>query len=69
MYKNVLSSIPGIEYYPIFTLVLFFGFFIGLIIWYVRVDTKMLDVFARLPFEDDELQTSDSTETQSSGRS
>ncbi len=43
MYKNVLSSIPGIELYPIIALVLFFGFFAAWIIWYFKADTHRLE--------------------------
>lgn len=43
MYKNVLSSIPGIELYPIVALVLFFGFFAALIIWFFKADTNRLE--------------------------
>lgn len=43
MYKNVLSHIPGIELYPIVALVLFFGFFTALIVWYFKVDTHRLE--------------------------
>jgi hypothetical protein len=46
MYKNVLSSIPGIEYYPIIALVFFFGFFVALIVWYLRVDVEKLNLAA-----------------------
>jgi hypothetical protein len=42
MYKNVLESIPGIEWYPIVALVLFFGFFSILLVWFVFVDTERL---------------------------
>ncbi len=53
MYKNVLSSIPGIEWYPIAALIVFFGFFIGLLIWYVRADKHRLEVLSRMPLEDE----------------
>ena len=43
MYKNVLSSIPGIEFYPIVALVLFFGFFAALIVWFFKADTNRLE--------------------------
>ncbi len=69
MYKNVLSSIPGIEYYPIVALVIFFAFFIGLIVWYVRVDRRALDVAARMPFEDGEPVPADPTPSQQTARS
>jgi len=42
MYKNVLTSIPGIEWYPIAALVLFFGFFTLLLLWFAFVDTARL---------------------------
>ena len=57
MYKNVLSSIPGIEYYPIVALILFFGFFAVLIVWFFKADRSRLDSLARQPFDDGELQS------------
>lgn len=58
MYKNVLASIPGIEYYPIVALVLFFGFFTVLIVWFFRADKTQLDEHARQPFDQDETNMS-----------
>ena len=55
MYKNVLSSIPGIEYYPIGALVLFFGFFAVLLVWFFRADKTRLDEQARQPFDEGEI--------------
>jgi cbb3-type cytochrome oxidase subunit 3 len=52
MYKNVLASIPGIEYYPIVALVLFFSFFIGLTVWYFKADRQRLSVQANQPFDE-----------------
>lgn len=52
MIRNVLSNIPGIEYYPIVALVLFFAFFTGLIIWFIRADRTKLDRFSRIPFDE-----------------
>jgi hypothetical protein len=43
MYKNVLSSIPGIELYPIVALVMFFGFFAALIVWFFKADINRLE--------------------------
>lgn len=54
MYKNVLASIPGIEYYPMAALVLFFGFFACLMIWYIRVDRQKLEEIALLAVRDDQ---------------
>jgi len=69
MYKNVLSSIPGIEYYPIVALVIFFAFFIGLIVWYIRVDRGALDAIAQMPFEDGESTSTDLHASQHTARS
>ncbi|MFN4907773.1 MAG: hypothetical protein ACK475_06575 [Bacteroidota bacterium] len=52
MYKNVLTSIPGIEWYPIIALVLFFGFFSALMIWFVLVDTNRLQRLSSAVLDD-----------------
>lgn len=52
MYKNVLASIPGIELYPIIALVLFFGFFLGLLLWFLRTDRSRLQSLAQDALED-----------------
>lgn len=53
MYKNVMSGIPGIEFYPIVALLLFFGFFTCIIAWFFLADRTKLDVIARQPLEED----------------
>lgn len=57
MVKNVLASIPGIEYYPIVALILFVTFFAGLLIWFVRADKRRLDAVSRLPLDDGHSET------------
>lgn len=52
MYKNVLASIPGIELYPIIALSLFFAFFIGLLVWFIRVDRARLNTLAEQALDD-----------------
>lgn len=52
MYKNVLANIPGIELYPIIALVLFFGFFVGLLFWFLRTDRNRLQLLAKDALED-----------------
>ncbi len=68
MYKNVLASIPGIEYYPIVALLLFFGFFTVLLVWFFRADRSSLEMQARLPFDDGEA-ASDAPSTPTISRS
>jgi len=52
MMRNVLSSIPGIEFYPIVALLVFFLFFAGLIAWFFRADRTKLDRISRIPFDE-----------------
>lgn len=52
MYKNVLASIPGIEFWPIISLVIFFSVFVGLIVWFFRADRTRLQELAELPLHD-----------------
>jgi cytochrome c oxidase cbb3-type subunit IV len=60
MYKNVMSGIPGIEFYPIVALLLFFGFFVCLVAWFFLADGKKLDVISRQPLEEDVTHKSSS---------
>lgn len=52
MYKNVLASIPGIEFWPIISLLIFFSVFVGLIVWFFRADRTRLQELAELPLHD-----------------
>lgn len=52
MESNVLSSIPGIEFYPLVSLVLFLTFWSGLIVWYFRADKNRLTTIALQPLDE-----------------
>jgi cytochrome c oxidase cbb3-type subunit IV len=52
MESHFVTSIPGIEYYPIVALVFFFGFFTGLIAWFFLHNRKRLEAFAYQPLEE-----------------
>lgn len=54
MYKEVLRSIEGIGIFPSVSLVLFLGFFIGLIIYLVKKGKSHFEDVSRLPLESDE---------------
>lgn len=60
MYKNILASIPGIEFYPIVALVLFFGFFVGLIVWFFLTDESRLKMLAKSALDEGEIQSNKS---------
>ena len=68
MYKDVLSSIEGIDIYPIISLLIFVVFFAGLIIWVARMDKNKLRELAALPLEGDELREYKEHSILSSGR-
>lgn len=53
MYKEVLQAIPDIETYPIIALAVFFSFFIGLMVWYFRVDKNKMNTMAAMPLDDE----------------
>ena len=53
MYKEVLRSIEGVGIFPSISLLLFFGFFVGLIIYLIRKKKSYWDEAAQLPLADD----------------
>lgn len=55
MYKNVLENIGGIELYPIVSLVIFFLFFTGVLIWVFKADKKYIRKMEAIPLENDEM--------------
>lgn len=54
MYKNVLRAIDDIGIYPTISLILFFAFFVGLVIYLIVKGKKHWEDAARLPLEDDD---------------
>lgn len=52
MFKNYLKGIEGIASYPVFSLLVFFVFFISLTVWLVRADKKRMEAISALPLED-----------------
>ncbi len=53
MESNVLTSIPGIEYYPIVSLLIFVVVFAGLLVWYFRADRTRLEALAEEILEEE----------------
>lgn len=54
MYKEVLRSIEGIGIFPSIALMLFLGFFVGLIIYLVKKGKSHYEDVAKLPLQSDE---------------
>lgn len=51
MFDNILQSIEGVAVYPIFSLLIFFVFFVGLGIWVYKADKNYLKKMSELPIE------------------
>ena len=54
MFSNYLSSIDGIEIYPVISLLIFFTIFCGLIIWTIKADKNYLNKMRYLPLDNHE---------------
>lgn len=52
MDKQILSSIPGIEYYPVISLAIFFAIFAAVVVWYFRADRQQLAAMAEAALAD-----------------
>jgi hypothetical protein len=53
MYKEVLRSIDGVEVFPVISLLLFFAFFVGVVVWSIGLDRQRVSELARLPLDGD----------------
>ena len=51
MYKNVLESINGVDIYPVISLIIFFLFFLGVLIWVMKADKSYISKMGNLPLE------------------
>lgn len=54
MLKNVLSSIAGIEVFPVISLLVFVAVFCVVIVWFFRADKQRMNSISRIPLDDDE---------------
>ena len=49
--KKYTETMQGVSFYPIFSLLVFVGFFVG-VLWYVKImDKKEVDTLKNLPLE------------------
>ncbi len=60
MYKQILRTIEYIEIWPIISLVIFFLFFIGVLIYVLTTDQEFINKMKKMPL--DEASSSDETE-------
>lgn len=54
MYKEVLRSIEGVGIFPSISLVLFLGFFVGLLIYLYKKGNAHFEDVSRLPLASDD---------------
>jgi cytochrome c oxidase cbb3-type subunit IV len=52
MFKEVLQSIEGVEFYTIISMIIFILFFIGMTIWLLKVDKKYIKLMSELPLNE-----------------
>lgn len=52
MFKHYFEQIEGISIYPVFSLLVFFLFFVGLGFYVFFLDTKKKEHLEKLPLED-----------------
>ena len=50
--KGHLTSIDGIEIFPIISFLIFFTFFIGLTIYVMKVDKKKIEEIKQIPLDE-----------------
>ncbi|MBL8007091.1 MAG: CcoQ/FixQ family Cbb3-type cytochrome c oxidase assembly chaperone [Ignavibacteria bacterium] len=51
MFKEIFEFAEGIEFYPIFSLIVFFVFFVIMIIWFFKADKEYISKMEKLPLE------------------
>jgi len=54
--KHNMETIGGIEIFPIISLVIFFLFFMGLLVWVITTKKQYVDYMEKLPLEDDNIK-------------
>jgi hypothetical protein len=57
MYKDILQSIEGVQVYAIAAMVIFILFFVGIIIWLIKVDKRYIKEMSELPLKEDNNET------------
>lgn len=53
MYGDILRGIIGVEIFPVISLVIFVGFFTGVLVRVARMKRSQIDHLSRLPLADD----------------
>lgn len=54
--KYHLSSITGIEIYPMISFVLFFAFFLGVLLWVIKGNKQYFHEMSQIPLDSTETE-------------
>ena len=54
MFKHYFEAIENVERGPVISLVIFFVFFVGLIIYVLKIDKKFINKMKNMPLEENE---------------
>ncbi|MBR9999127.1 MAG: cbb3-type cytochrome c oxidase subunit 3 [Cyclobacteriaceae bacterium] len=52
MYKNVLQAIENVEIWPLISMIIFFIFFLGVLIYILTVDKVFIQKMKEMPMDD-----------------
>ncbi|MCF2444769.1 c-type cytochrome [Dyadobacter sp. CY345] len=55
-FRNYLETIAGVEIFPLISLLIFFVFFVGLLVYVVRLDKKSVNGMKNIPLNDGSLK-------------
>ena len=53
MYKTIMESISGVGIFPVISLLIFFGVFLGMLFWVWKMDKHHINHMGHLPLESD----------------
>ncbi|HEY6143374.1 MAG TPA: cbb3-type cytochrome c oxidase subunit 3 [Flavobacterium sp.] len=53
--KHNMETISGVAIYPILSLLIFFGFFVGLGLWVYFYKKEKIDELSQMPLNDDQI--------------
>ena len=53
--QHNMETISGVEIYPIISLLIFFGFFVGLAFWVLSYKKDKIDEMSQIPFDEEQF--------------
>ncbi len=69
--RNILEGVAGLEIYPIIGILVFLAFFVGVVVWVLRMKKNKVDAYSRIPLDDDDnpsIENKDSSKQQSDSK-